>query len=357
MNEEFFKKELPGADIEFQPEDMAEYENDAWDIRISIGTGSLEEAYYCTVEDPKAKDTSIQDLLDHYALNPEQRDHLDVADYPELPFLLDELLQYHLSASQGRLDLSYYVNHSSDPGPIDLDDRARQYLSACTYHDRSHDYLVLDLVLVAKVAEVNETELTQKQRSYGDLFMLFLLDHYEKQGARAFKRFIAKGPFHDCYRAATSNDFWELRQSLDKLEMLHFIKVIRPFDSIENTPFSLELSEQGRAEILRLTQEAEQACARYDVYESVSIAPCALGVPDGFDARVQMMEYDEINYERLVCLLVLLENKGDLVTGKDWYEHFVRFDFYEIVQAALAYKTHFSSEILDALKELKELDQ
>ena len=39
MNQDCFKKSLPGADIEFQPQDMAEYENDAWDIRISLGSG------------------------------------------------------------------------------------------------------------------------------------------------------------------------------------------------------------------------------------------------------------------------------------------------------------------------------
>ncbi len=32
-----FKKDLPGADIVFQPDDIEDYKNDAWDIRISIG--------------------------------------------------------------------------------------------------------------------------------------------------------------------------------------------------------------------------------------------------------------------------------------------------------------------------------
>ena len=234
-----------------------------------------------------------------------------------------------------------------------LNDRARQYLSACTYHDQSHDYLVLDLVLVAKVARINDTHLSQKQRTYGDLFLLLLLDHHDQQGARAFNKFMAKGPFADCYDVATSNDFWVLRQTLDTLERSHLIKVTRSY-GIESVPFSLELTEQGRAEIARLTEEAEQACERYDVYDSVSVWPCALGVPDGFDARIQMMEYDDIDYERLVFLLVLLENKADLIAGKDWYDHFIHFDFYETVQAALAYKTNFSEEVLCALKELAQ---
>ncbi|NQV34043.1 MAG: hypothetical protein HQ515_15225 [Phycisphaeraceae bacterium] len=353
MNRECFKKNLPGADIQFQPQDMAEYENDAWDIRISLGSGPLEEAYYCTVEDPKAKDATLQDLLDRYALNPEQREQLDVAEYPELPFLFDELLQYQTNASQGLLDLSFYVNHSPGPGPVNLNGRARQYLCACTHHDQSHDYLVLDLVLVAKVAQINDTHLSQKQRTYGDLFLLFLLDHHDQRGARAFQKFIAKGPFGDCYDVAVSHDFSALRHTLDTLERSHFIKVTRPYGS-ESVSFSLEFTEQGRTEIARLTEEVEQACVRYDVYDSVSVWPCALGVPDGFDARIQMMEYDEVDYERQVFLLVLLENKTDLITGKGWYDHFLPFDFYETVQAALAYRTNFSGEVLCALKELAQ---
>ena len=53
-----------------------------------IGTGPLEEAYYFTIEDPKAKDASIQSLLDRYVFNPEQGDQLNVDDDPDLPFLL-----------------------------------------------------------------------------------------------------------------------------------------------------------------------------------------------------------------------------------------------------------------------------
>ena len=32
-----FGKQLPGADCVFQPDDIGDYENDEWDIRISIG--------------------------------------------------------------------------------------------------------------------------------------------------------------------------------------------------------------------------------------------------------------------------------------------------------------------------------
>ena len=354
MHQEIFKKELPGTDLVFQPEDMAAYEDDAWDIRISIGTGPLEEAYYCTVEDPKAKDATIQQLLDRYALNPERRDHLDTAEYPELPFLLDALLQYRDNDAQGLIELEYYVNHNPDPHPISLRDSARSYLSGCTYHDQSHDYLILDLVIVAKVPEINEPERLEKQRLYGDMFILFLLGHHDRKGPRHFEKLVSQGPIRACYEVTARQEMWLLRQTLDKLEMLGYIEVSRPFDSLEKTSFSLALTEPGQSEIRLLTQEAEEAFQRYDVFESVSISPCALGVPDGFDARIQMMEYEGVNHERLVYLLVLLEHKEELMGTKDWYEQFTRFEFYERVQAALAFKTNFAREVVEALKELAQ---
>lgn len=349
-----FKKELPGADLDFQPADGADYENDAWDIRISIDTGPLEEAYYCTVDDPQAKDLTIQQLLDRYALNPERRDRLDTAEYPELPFLLDELLQYRDNASRGLIELEYYVNHNPDPQPVSLRQKARSYLSACSYQDQSHDYLVLDLVLVAKVPEFNEAARMEKQRLYGDLFILLLLGHHDHGGADPVKKLTAEGPIRACYETATRQEMWQLRQTLDKLEMLGYIDVTRPYDSFEKASFSLALSEAGRTEVLRLREETEEACQRYEVFDSVSISPCALGVPDGFDARVQMMEYDGVDYERLVFLLVLVEDEDLLIGGQDWYEQFIGFEFFEKVQSALAYMTHFDRDIVEGLRELAQ---
>ena len=67
-----------------------------------------------------------------------------------------------------------------------------------------------------------------------------------------------------------------------------------------------------------------------------------------------MMDYDGVDYERLVFLLVLLEDEDLLIGGQDWYEQFIGFEFFEKVQSALAYMTHFDRDIVEGLRELAQ---
>ena len=92
----------------------------------------------------------------------------------------------------------------------------------------------------------------------------------------------------------------------------------------------------GSREALR--KEAAGLANRYEKFASVAVAPCALGVPDGFDVRLQMMEFDGLDPER--CVLVGLLAEGDI----EWA------DAFEQVCEALAFKTNFTSEILNELK-------
>lgn len=83
--------------------------------------------------------------------------------------------------------------------------------------------------------------------------------------------------------------------------------------------------------------EAEQLLA-YEKYGSVSIAPVALGVPDGFDVRLQMMEFDGLLPER--CVLVQLLNIEPQPLEQTFAE----------VREGLAFQTHFSAEVMAELK-------
>ena len=64
-----FAKSLPGTDCTFQPDDLSEYRDDPWDIRISIADAPLEEAFYYTMDDPSAASLPIKVLLADHALN------------------------------------------------------------------------------------------------------------------------------------------------------------------------------------------------------------------------------------------------------------------------------------------------
>ena len=88
-----YNKEVAGGRTVYQPDDLHEYAFDAWDIRISIGDSPLEEAFYMTVEDSSSAMFSVERALKNYATNPSRASQLDVAEYPELPFLQQELIQ------------------------------------------------------------------------------------------------------------------------------------------------------------------------------------------------------------------------------------------------------------------------
>ncbi len=147
------------------------------------------------------------------------------------------------------------------PEPIDLEAKAADFLTACTFRNKSWDYLVLDLIF-----EINPYRVSVAER----------------------ERF--------CERHA-----------------------------------KLELS----GEVL---EEARALDTAYERYSSVAVAPCALGVPEGFDVRLQMMEYDGLDPERCLLLHYMLED-GLSVDGA-----------VECVYEALSFKTAFSREILEELK-------
>ena len=81
--------------------------------------------------------------------------------------------------------------------------------------------------------------------------------------------------------------------------------------------------------------------AGYDQFASVAVAPCALGVPDGFDVRLQMMELDGLDLERCILAELMAEREVELA------------DAFGPVCDALAFKTNFSLEILNELKRIE----
>jgi hypothetical protein len=351
-----FKKDLPGADIVFQPDDMEDYKNDAWDIRISIGDAPLEEAFYFTVDDPNAVNLTIDELLDSYALNPEFSSKLDTEEYPDLPFMQEELIQYRTNEHKGLLKLEYYVNHSSFEGPVNLWEPAKQYLCVCTYHDGSYDYRVLDLVIVPDISETTVFEIEQRRSVYGHIYLLMLLGYFMEKGERAFRRFAKETPMAAFLGRKSDLSHNVFANGMRRLETDHFISTSASNMSAGFTleGSSLEFTQRGTEELASLKEESQSLAYKYDKYDSVSVSPVALGIPDGFDVRVQMMEFDGLDCERSVLLRVLDEGREEYFGQGDWCEIYESFSFFEIVKEALAYKTNFSVEILQALKELAE---
>jgi hypothetical protein len=351
-----FNKELPGADTVFQPDDISDYRDDAWDIRISIGDSPLEEAFYFTIDEACSTFKSIRELLSNYALNPAFRDKLDVSEYPELPYIQEELIQYFENEKKGLLQLDFYINNNPDDGPVDLSRQVDKLLSVCTYHDMSHDYRVLDLVMVPEVPDTSEAEVAELHRKYAGLFLLILFDYHNSQGDKAFNKFVSKSQMASVFDVSAYNEYGVLTDAVTGLERNGCIKMPSSTSQllVKKSKAKIVLTQKGLQEVETLKTEVAEVADDYDCFDSVSVYPCALGVPDGFDARVQMMEYDKVDPELTVLLQVLFERRDEIFNADDWYEMFETFMFYNVVKAAMAYKTNFSKEILDELKTLAE---
>jgi DNA-binding MarR family transcriptional regulator len=344
-----FAKELPGADNVFQPPDLADYVDDAWDVRISVGDAPLEEAYYFTVEDPAAVHTTVGDLL-KLALDPKQRPNLDIEEYPDLPFLQEELIQYRANERKGLLKLEYYINHDPSGRPVSLWQTAVDLLGVCTYHDRSHDYRVLDIVLVPVIPEANDYQLDQLRRQHGGTFLLMLLDYLLEQGVEPFAEFVASEPmaaYLGTLGGSAHRKFVDGMRAIEKEGLI--AKQTGPDHGAGAT---VTLTEAGKEKLDELRAQFARDADYYDQFESVAIAPPALGVPGGFDVRVQMMEYDEVDIEATLLLQILGQDRDEWFAADRWAEAYESFLPFNVVTEALAYTTNFSAEVMDALKTL-----
>ena len=313
-----YSKQLPGAECVFQPPDLADYAEDAWDIRISIGDAPLEEAFYFTVEDPKAASLPIKRLLEEYALNPELASELDVAEYPDLPFIQQELLQYYTSAGKGGLKLDIYANNS-DQGPLRLYEQASKHLSVCTYLDGSWDYRVLDLVFDPTVPEPGGYKDEQSQRRYRKQFLLLALGQARSAGDESLRALCEHEAISAALGARGYRDQPELYRAVEDLRGASLIKRVELAGG--RPGYGLALTPKGEEAIGNLEAEAERLVETYDRYASAAVSPPALGVPGGFDVRVQMMEYDGLDIEEASILWVLHEARDELVGADNWLEN------------------------------------
>ena len=352
-----YKKTIPGADLVFQPSDLAEYADDEWDVRVSIGDAPLEEAFYITIPDSQATNASVRELLEKWVFNPTCADRLDLADNPDLPFLQQELMLYSDNAGVGLLELNYYVNLNPMPGPIDLDKPAESLLSVCTYHDLSHDYRVLDLVLEASVPGVDQENRDMLRAHFGSYFMLLLLNYCHSMGEKVLHEFYQHRAIQSLFVGLEDPQFDHVHQILQHLQQQGFI-VIHTVDNMsqesENQTSEIVFTDQGLGAVDSIRETYEHNLARYSQFSRVSVAPPALGVPGGFDVRVQMMEYEEVPYEMAIVIDILGGNQEEYFSPEYWFEAFENFEVADILNEVLAFKTNFPAETLDALKTLAE---
>jgi len=340
-----YDKDLSGAVTEYQPVDLAEYDGEPWDIRISMDYAPLEEAFYFTVNDSDATSESVQVVLGEYALNTNRRGELDSAEYPQLPHIQEELLGYYNSAISGKAQLSVFVNKRPSETPIQLQDKVSDHLSTCVFNDGSHDYRLLDLIFVIESKTLGASELIALREEHGPSYMLFLIDYLKRNSPpNSSNDLSASAPFSAYLTAGgRANDrFPEVTRTLEVAEKMGFI----------TAEGGLSITQEGHAHLESLKQEVNNLRQRYECYQSVSVNPPALGVPNGFDARIQIMRKQSVDVVRAIFLFACVFDEDALFGVDNWADDFESGGSFSAIMDAFQYESDFTDDILDPLMSL-----
>ena len=335
-----FAKQLAGGTCSFQPDDLAAYADDDWDVRISVGESPLEEAFYLSVTDPQATALPVRRVIEEYALNRERAAALEYDTFPELPFLQEELAQLWEDAGAGRLTLEVFVNNAPG-GAIDLDRPADDYMGVCCYDDEAWDYRLLDLVFVPSYGAAEDGLPATVVQTWDRLFLLMLLRYHARQGATRLQGLLAD----DRLRARLQPTATAPEGGPGLLQ--------EGLLELPDGGADAVLTAAGHDRLHQLDTEVYGFAAAYDRYAQVAAFPPGLGVPNGFDARVQMMAYDGVDVERAVVLGVLDTNADELFEDA-WASSYDRREGLDLVRQALTRRTHFSMELLELWRELGE---
>jgi len=291
-----YNKKLTGAVITYKPEDIILYEKEAFDIQITIGNTPLTEGYFFTVKDPTKNTCSIKFLLEEYALNRKRRFELDIKNYPEFPFYMEELAQIYEKNKLGVIMLDIYANNSTKQTPLDINKPALNHMSKCIFDDHSYNYAVLDLVFDMEDDFYIEEEVDICISETIEQAILIALNTFNSFNFSHHKLSVEKKIF--------------LENLASKTEDLIIINK-------EANTFNIKLTNAGKEKARLFVLESQKLRKKYSRFESVGIYPPALGIPNGYDARLQIAQMDKTSpYKSALSIMeydILFKNKSEIV--------------------------------------------
>ena len=312
------------------PACIDEYAADPWDLRVSIDQHPLDESFYITIPNPELTSRSIQDLVNDYVLNPLRKIELDIKDDPDLPFYMDELAHHFEAQKMGQLSIEFYINHGDK---VQAHDRAKQHLSVCTYDDKSWDYRLLDLVIKTQLTETPQWEKSKLEKMYDRFFLLHLMSYHQWTSLKKHTSNKLKKELSTRFRSGLENEYFTIAKNGFEIS-------------------DVSLNAAGGKFIEKLDHTLTEYDHKYGPFGSVSIEPPALGVEQGFDVSLQMMEFDGIDIQEAIIHKIIDSQCDELLDERHWQQHYINRRGLDEALAALAYKTHFSGETLVALKDL-----
>ncbi len=175
--------------------------------------------------------------------------------------------------------------------------------------------------------------------------MLFLIDYCKRHSPEGPEAAVFSAPPFRSFLSDEdeNNHYPQLTESLRDAADIGWI-FTEP--TSENQIF---ISDQGYDQIESLQKEVEDLTREYERYQSVSVNPPTLGVPDGFDARIQIMRHHSIDVVRTIFLFAFLYNEQDLFGVDNWADSYESGESFSAIYDAFQYETDFSEDVIREL--------
>ena len=292
-----YDKDVEGVALDYMPSDIRDYDGSDFDIRVTFGDDSLEDAFWVTAPG-EAESLTLRQLLDRHLLGESREDRarimetLDTDTNPDLPELLIAVRRAFDDQRRGKAVLRFHINKG--PSDVNLDEPVRQHFSRAYSRRYDLDYRLIDLVLdvtdvaVAVVSVERQPELL---REYRALLLLYRMDRHGQD-------FSFEGRNLDRSGVEEVAD-WAVTQGwLD----LATKEVRGDYRGVYvRTP-------EGSKLVRGLVQETDDLIRRYDVFADVTLdEPPLFRTGRGEDLRVHVYRAEGIDPVR-AAFLMNLEN-------------------------------------------------
>lgn len=309
-----YEKDAVDVLLDYMPSDIEDYEGTDFDLRITFGDDTLEQAFWVTVPGD-AENLTLRELLRKHLLGETREDRerirgsLDTDTNPDLPAMHLAIRRAFDDQERDKAKIAFHINKG--PLNVSLDDPIRAHFSRAYSARYDFDYRLIDLVMVVtetpKLAIPPERQ-AELIRGFRLLLLLYLMDRYGKD----FEFGSLSGDTASIEAAAD----WGVTKGLLDLSSKQVGRDYKPVYS---------RTEAGRRTTVEAVRETDNLIKRYDQFADVTLDdPPRFRTGRGEDLRIWVYQAEGIDPLRAAFL-------NNMETGyydQSWPEVFRSDDFF-----------------------------
>ncbi len=299
-----YDKDVDGVQLDYMPSDIRDYDGGDFDLRVTFGDDSLEDAFWVTVPGT-AESLTIRQLIERHLLGATKEDRerivesLDTAANPDLPEMLVAIRRAFDDMRKGEAVVRFHLNKG--PRDVNLDEPVPRHFSRAFSRRYDFDYRLIDLVIevtdIPGIAIPPERQ-EEMKREFRLWLLLYLMDRFGQD-------FVFEGRNFDTTGVEAVADWAVTRGWLD----LSAKDVRGDYKAV------YARTESGNTLVRGLVRETDDLIKQYDVFADVTAdEPPLFRTGRGDDLRIWVYRAEGIDAVR-AAFLMNLENS---VYDRDW---------------------------------------